>query len=156
MKLGGIYWATENITSGNNDYYPIWVKNGLYYYTQADNNALNAAKSWGGTWSLPSVGQFAALMNTCSWTWMDSYPYGGENVAGMFVTGTSKGDEIGHSIFLPAFGLWDSNGRVISQEDWGYYWSTNAGQCLYFSKDDLRMNTSQPTTNGMSVRPVSE
>ena len=161
VKLGGIYWATENITGGNNDYYPIWVKNGIYYYPQADNNALNAAKSWGGTWRLPSVDQFAALMSNCSWTWMDSYPYpnpygyGYENVAGMFVTGTSIG-EIGHSIFLPAFGLRNNNDSDISHEDCGYYWSTDEGQCLYFSKYDRHMYSSQTTTNGMSVRPVSE
>ena len=160
VKLGGIYWATENITGAGTGYSPIWVENkkGLYYYTQANNNAMNAATSWGGTWRLPSVGQFIELMNKCSWTWMDSYPnpYGDENVAGMFVTGRSNG-EIGHSIFLPAFGFKKNfTEKDISQEDWGYYWSTDAGQCLYFSKYDLRMDSSQPTTNGMFVRPVSE
>ena len=121
---------------------------------------MNAATSWGGTWRLPSKNEFLVLMTNCSWTWMDSYPYpnpigyGYENVAGMFVTGTSKG-EIGNSIFLPAFGFYDSNEYHISQEDLGYYWSTDAGECFYFSKD-RRDAKSHPTTNGMFLRPVAE
>ena len=159
VKLGGIYWATENITSVGEGYLPTCVIKGHYYYPQANNNAMNAATSWGGTWRLPSESQFVALMSNCSWTWMDSYPnpnpYGDENVAGMFVTGTSKG-EIGHSIFLPAFGFEDHNEHDISQEDWGYYWLIDAGECLYFSKDELRMNSSQPNTDSMFLRPVAE
>ena len=89
---------------------------------------------------------------------MDSYPnpYGDENVAGMFVTGTSNG-EIGHSIFLPAFGFKENfTEKDISQEDRGYYWSTDEGECFYFSKYERRMNSSQTPTNGMFLRPVSE
>ena len=88
VDLAGIKWATENVggcrvtavadpsTAGNR-----W---GFYFYKLEDDDASDAAKSWGSetdanqkthSWTLPSNAQWQALIDECYWEWTSSYNY---------------------------------------------------------------------------------
>ena len=72
VVLAGYKWATENVGevngveakagpgANNNEW-------GCYYYTQS--NAITAAASWGGTWTLPTIAQWQKLIDECYWEW---------------------------------------------------------------------------------------
>ena len=136
VKLGGYYWATENVRSdgynrvGHLDTYGDYF-NQCYGSTSdfnaTDNNALNAAKSWESegnySWTLPSAAQWQALIDYCDWTWTTDYEYNGTTMNGMLVTGRDDTFESGNSVFLPAAG-YCSGGNVSVQGDYGYYWSS--------------------------------
>ena len=157
VKLGGYYWATENVgycgdvtavadpnTTDNG-----W---GFYFYKQAESNALNAAKSFEGTWTLPSVAQWQALIDYCDWTWTTDDK--GKN--GYLVTGRADTYESDHSIFLPAAGhCYDGNRNVFGQGFLGYYWSSDSGNYLVISSGVMSMEIID-SYYGMPVRPVSE
>ena len=157
VKLGGYYWATENVgycgdvtavadpnTTDNG-----W---GFYFYKQAESNALNAAKSFDGTWTLPSVAQWQALIDYCKWTWYTNY-YG---MNGYLIEGREDTYESDHSIFLPAAGhCYDGNRNVFGQGFLGYYWSSDSGNYLVISSGLLSMETID-SYYGMPVRPVAE
>ncbi len=161
VKLGGYYWATVNVGECDNVTAVIGpgaVGNGwgFYYYTQTDNNALNAAKSFGETWTLPSEAQWQALIDYCDWEWQNDYEYNGTTMNGMLVKGRSDTYESGHSIFLPAAGIFsDGLGYVDGQGSRGCYWSTDNRRYLNFSNGNRYMNYYN-SGFGMAVRPVSE
>ena len=155
VKLGGYYWATENIgevkdeknasmSVGYNDTYG-------YYYNYA--NAIKVAGTWnsgsggGRTWTLPSEAQWQALIDCCDWEWNDN---NGTN--GMLVKGRDDTYESGHSIFLPAAGYYDDS-DVNAQSIQGNYWSSANRSCLLFYDSSLLMYYQLPGY-GMSVRPV--
>ena len=137
VKLGGYYWAIENVRSdgynrvGHLDTYGDYF-NQCYGSTSdfnaTDNNALNAAKSWESegnySWTLPSAAQWQALIDYCNWTWTTDYEYNGTTMNGMLVTGRDDTFESGNSVFLPAAGGCYGGGNVVSQGNDGYYWSS--------------------------------
>ena len=153
VKLGGYYWATENVYKATN----VTTKSDgdeQYgsYYTQTDDNALNAAKSWGSegnySWTLPSEAQWQALLDYCDWMWYTNY--NGTGMNGMLVTGRDGTYESGHSIFLPAAGICRDGGHnVDGQGDDGYYWSAD----LEIFNGLRDMDYDFPS-NGMTVRPI--
>ena len=160
VKLGGYYWATENVgevkDKDNNNMYIAHDATYGYYYTQSDNKALNAAKSWGGTWSLPSEAQWQALIDYCDWEWKTDYDYNGTKMNGMLVTGREGTYESGHSIFLPAAGVFYGSSKLpFYQGDHGYYWSTGYEKIIGFCYGNLGMGSNGPY-DGIAVRPVSE
>lgn len=131
VKLGGYYWATENVgevKDENNVSMSVgYVAPYGYYYNYA--NAIEVAKTWnsgsggGRTWTLPSAVQWQALIDYCDWTWYTNYQGTGMN--GYLVTGRDDTFESGNSIFLPAAGEC-FNGNAIGQGYGGSYWSSTA------------------------------
>ena len=161
IKLGGYYWAKENV--GECDSVtavagPETTNNGwgMYFYKQAGNDALNAAKSWGSegnyTWTLPSEAQWQALIDYCKWTWYTNYYGTGMN--GYLVEGRDDTYESDHSIFLPDAGhCYDGESEVFGQGFLGYYWSSGSGSYLSISSGALIIID---PNYGMPVRPVLE
>ena len=156
VKLGGYYWATENVGYCENvtavaD--PETTDNGWgsYFYKQAEDNALNAAKSFEGTWTLPSAAQWQALIDYCDWTWTTKY--NGTEMNGYLVKGRDDTFESGNSVFLPAAGI--CSGGVSGQGSYGYYWSSDSGSYLDFENGRQYLDDLDPI-NGLAVRPVSE
>ena len=160
VKLGGYYWATENVGEvkdkfGNNMYIGYDATYG-YYYNYA--NAIEAAKTWnsgsggGRTWVLPSAAQWQALIDYCDWTWYTNYQGTGMN--GYLVEGRDDTYESDHSIFLPAAGhCYYGESNVFGQGFLGYYWSSGSGSYLAISSGAL---TIIDPNYGMPVRPVLE
>lgn len=186
VNLAGYKWATENVgacgvtavagpsTSGNG-----WK---FYFYKQADNDALNAAKSWGSetdvsqvthSWTLPSESQWQALINSCYWEWTGSYnylnsPYNGKPgyIVYQAKSDADKGQKnksnSGYTpatdthIFLPAAGIYyEGYGDVNNQGSSGYFLSSNYERYLNFDNGDRIMRYCN-TYDGMTVRPVLE
>ena len=161
VKLGGYYWATENIgevkdeknasmSVGYNDTYG-------YYYNYA--NAIKVAGTWnsgsggGRTWTLPSAAQWQALIDYCKWEWCTNY----KGMNGYLVTGRDDTFESGNSIFLPAAG-YCNGGNFFEQSYDGIYWSSTPNgsdrtYILYFNSDGPKVYNSD-RNYGYSVRAV--
>lgn len=142
VKLGGYYWATENVgevkDENNASMYVGYNDTYGYYYNYA--NAIEATKTWnsgsggGHTWVLPSAAQWQALIDYCDWTWHNNYQGTGMN--GYLVEGRDDTFESDNSVFLPAAGdCYDGN--VSRQRHDGNFWSStlnggNSAYILYF------------------------
>lgn len=137
VRLAGLYWATENI----NDYASCERFHGDTFldmcffnqlnektdnYDSSNNNALNAARSWGDGWTLPSKENWQDLIDYCKWTSLEE---------GWLVEGKSEYGEDGNSIFLP-----------FRTRD---YWAKDM-YCLSRIPNVI----TAPASNYLSVRPV--
>lgn len=186
VELAGKKWATENVgacgvtavagprTPGNG-----W---GFYFYKQEDDDASNAAKSWGSetdanqkthSWTLPSEAQWQALIDECYWEWTDSYNYPTSRYNGMsgYIVYQAKSDADKNQInkgnsgyapatdthlFLPAAGFYDDgSSSVDGQRGSGFYWSAANERYIDFDDGGRGMGRLHPN-DGMAVRPVSE
>lgn len=112
----------------------------------------------GGSWRMPTDGEWAVLIANCTWTWTSNY--NGTGVAGRIVTSNVEGYE-DKSIFLPAAGI--RNDTDLDGAGYGgYYWSSSRytdnpslamGVQFYsdraYRRDYLRCD-------GLSIRPVSD
>ena len=153
VELAGYKWATENVANFEKGLttFAIDPTYGLYY-TQSNDNAKNAAESWGGTWTLPTEEQWQKLIDECDWTWKKDYSYGGKTMNGYIVSDNKDPSKF---IFLPAAGIYLDGGNFVGgRGNGGYYWSTDNERYLLFNNGFRRMSYYNPG-NGMAVRPVS-
>ena len=168
IDLGlSVKWATMNVgASSPSDYgsYFAWgeirtkseytAENSVTYEKDfsdiSGNRQYDAARSnWGGSWRLPTKGEFEELIKRCKWTWTTQ---GGHK--GYMVTGPN-----GNSIFLPAAGWrYGTSAAGVS----GLYWSSmpfgsnTQGACsLYFGDGDRSVGWDY-RSYGLSVRAVAE
>ena len=158
VKLGGYYWATENVGEVKDMYIGYDATYGYYYNYE---NAYVAALTWnsgsggGHIWTLPSAAQWQALIDYCDWTWYTNYQGTGMN--GCLVEGRDDTFESGNSVFLPAAGLC-LGGDVGGQGDGASYWSSTpfgssyAYRLLFYS--DYQSVDGSPLSLGCSVRAV--
>ena len=161
VKLGGYYWATENVgevkDQNSNKLYKGYDATYGYYYNYANANV--AANTWnsesggGRTWVLPSAAQWQALIDYCNWTWYTNY----NGMNGYLVEGRDDTFESGNSVFVPAAGLC-YDGDADNQGAYGYYWSStpsggNDACYLYFGSGYLAVSSNRRSI-GCSVRAV--
>ncbi len=141
-------WYLETLTKYNTD---------SYYGTEDNKTQLELADdaaraNWGGAWRMPTDGEWAELLDECTWEW--KYAYKG-TTAGYLVTSNINGN----SIFLPAAGY-----RARVDLDYagsrGYYWSSSlysdypkGAWGVYFSSDYVYRSYNY-RDYGLSVRPV--
>ena len=59
-----------------------------------------ATKEWGTKWQIPSISQWAELMDNCSWEWVRQ-----DNVFGIMVVSRINGKKL----FLPAAGIYEKS-----------------------------------------------
>ncbi len=106
--------------------------------------------NWGGSWGMPTYGEWKELMTKCTWEWTRQ-----NGVRGSLVTGPN-----GNSIFLPVAG---SRGykSITETGSYGYYWSSSLStgspyyaHVIYFS--DTIDDYPDYRYNGFSVRPVTD
>ena len=161
VELAGYYWATENVYNatateggkvGSEEY-------GSYY---VQNEAINAAASWGGTWTLPTAAQWQALLDGCTWTWKTDYEFGGTKMNGYLVSDKTDSSKF---IFLPAAGYSYQGGNIFDQNQRLLYWSstvnninpeTQRGTYLYYTgSGSPYIFADQNELTGFSVRPVA-
>ena len=88
-------WATYAHGTGYNSLTKYSNSDGLL---SLDVNDDTASSTWGGTWRMPTKGEWEELQEHCAWTWTDDYNKTG--VAGYVVA--SRSSDV--SIFLPAAG----------------------------------------------------
>ena len=111
-----------------------------------------ARANWGGTWRMPTEGEFDELKSKCTWTWTTQ---GGKN--GYKVTSKTNGN----SIFLPAAAC-RYGSSLNSGGSNGLYWSSSlytsfpcSAWGLYFSSSMVDAG-GYGRGRGQSVRPVTE
>ncbi len=158
VELAGYYWATENVYNAT-DATVKYIGTSAYgsYYVQ--NEAITAATSWGGTWTLPIEAQWTALLNGCTWTWMTDYKFGGTKMSGYLVLDKSDSSKF---IFLPAAGFYWSS--VEHQDGYLLYWCSdelgNPSHDTDHAKELYGTSTSKVVQwgnekTGFPVRPVA-
>ena len=128
------------------------------YYTGGGKTVLDpeddaAHVNWGGSWRMPTDGEWTELINYCLWEWTT---YEGHN--GYMVYGIGAGNKI----FLPAAGSrYDTS--LYDVGSCGYYWSSSLSSggsydawYVYFYSSSVYRNDYYGRYFGLSVRPVSE
>ena len=118
-----------------------------------EHDAANA--NWGGTWMMPTYGNWVDLILKCSWEYKADYQ--GSGMSGYLVTSNVEGYK-GNSIFLPC-----ADGLGLDAVG-GFYWvpQTWVPQILYgttplyfwMTETDYVMNNNLSPAIGMSIRPV--
>lgn len=110
-----------------------------------------ATATYGDKWRIPSQMECKELIARCTWSWEQ---YGDEGNWGIKITGPN-----GNSIFLPAGGYVNYNGKM-RQGDYGSYWTSTADytdQSHYFCFESSRFEQTSwdgATYVGQLVRPV--
>lgn len=114
-----------------------------------------AANNWGILWEMPSMAQFEELLNGEYTTVQKTMQ---NDVYGMLITSKRNG----HSIFLPAAGMYDED-YLFNDGSRAYYWSrelyTETDNPTYacdfnFDTRYTTQNDKQLRYNGLSIRPV--
>ena len=122
--------------------------------TVLDNSDDVAHNSWGGRWRLPTKNEWVELIDNCSFTWTTEQGVGGCRLCSRIN---------GNSIFLPAAGGMDEDGRK-ELNTVGIYWSSSLyldknkpvdASFVYFNEDEIKIGHNN-RTYGYSVRPVIE
>ena len=144
---GGPYFATCNVGA---------TKPGDYggLYTFNDNKAADAAASLGDGWRLPTRDELEALLDNCTKNWETCKDSTGADRAGYRFTGYSL-----NSIFLPAAGYDDGDGREGVAEGQGCFWSSSGADVnrmwiLYFGGGAYLFD--RDCGEGLSVRAVRD
>ncbi|MDD7528459.1 MAG: hypothetical protein PUK04_03195 [Bacteroidales bacterium] len=112
-----------------------------------------ARANWGGSWRMPTDGEWAELLDECTWEWKNAYK---GTTAGYLVTSKINGN----SIFLPAAGYRYSGG-LYNAGSYGDYWSGSLctgipddAWDVYFDSDRVYRGYDGGRYYGHSVRPV--
>ena len=181
VELAGYKWATENV--GAVPGLTAYSEDPKYGYLYNQDDALKAARSWGGTWALPTNEQWEALLGNCYWVWVSDY----NGLAGFIAYEAQTEDDKGKCIcppwneqseayspatiphiFLPAAGEYVSyNSQIDAQGSSCLYYSANSGADLGYL---VALSCTESMAaggagggmsiinklNGLAVRPVSE
>ena len=155
-------WNTYSYCNGSSESQTKYCSESSYGYngytdsrTVLESSDDAATANWGGSWRMPTEGEWQELKNSsnCTWTWTTQDGLNGYKV-------TSKKN--GNSIFLPAAG-YCSGVTLSSAGTEGYYWSSSLFRpgpgsvynCYFDSS--IRSSTSLSSRCfGQSVRPVAE
>ena len=171
VDLGlSVMWATCNVgASSPEDYgdYFAWgetspkssydednsktYENSSYNHDIGGDISTDAARAnWGGSWRLPTLGEFRELRNNCKWTVATLYGTWGCKVV-------SKKN--GNSIFLPAAGC-RYGASFGDAGGYGRYWSSTPigghfrhAHRLYFDRSKRGLHRNRRHL-GLTVRPV--
>ena len=157
IEYGGYYaWGeTEEKEIYNLNTYLHYDKN-RGSYKKVDKNISGtkydvAHVKWGGEWRMPTLDEMKELCENCTWKWTTF-----EGVNGYLITGSN-----GNFIFLPASGMFDEQGNVLSQVSVGNYWSATIPLAviaynLIFGENGYGCETLTNCYYGLSVRPVRD
>ena len=112
---------------------------------------------FGGSWRMPTISEWNALRDNCTWKWVTDYNSTGIN--GMLVTAPN-----GNSIFLPAAGYRldygiderGSDGKYWSSSLYPLYQSQSFRAYSFHFTSKSRKEDNGARFQGYSVRPVSE
>ena len=111
-----------------------------------------ARANWGGAWRMPTDGEWAELLDECTWEWKNAYK---GTTAGYLVTSKINGN----SIFLPAAGYRLNDDLSYAGSDGGY-WSSSLYSGYPYDAWDVCFGSDGVSRGGydrcygQSVRPV--
>ena len=110
-----------------------------------------AEKLWGDGWHVPSQEEWTGMVSSCRWSWTES-----GSVSGLLGTSIYTGE----SLFLPAAGFADPQGRPAYRDIFGNYWSSSPYSndeyvCVWFNEDSsVPQFSDSDRMDKLSVRPV--
>ena len=155
-------WCSYKFSNGSKNDLIKYCNNGEYGYNgYVDNRVIleleddAAHVNWGGNWRMPSEDEFDELMRSCTRVWTTH-----NGVNGYLFTSKIEG-YTNCSIFLPAAGYYDENGRFYNKGRSGYYWLNmlwerrpQDASCESFQSDDWWASGSENRSCGFTIRPV--
>jgi len=150
-------WSTYSWGTSKSSISKYCYEDDLRSLEQPDDAAY---ANWGSSCRMPTVSEFYELNNSdnCTWTWTSKTASDGSAVNGYEV----KSNKNGNSIFLPASGYRDDDGRY-QYGSAGCYWSSmlytndeSKAFNLYFSSGYISSNDWDQRYVGRSARPVAE
>lgn len=161
VDLGdGRIWAAWNIGASSEydygDLFEIGGKEnsgkGLLEIGEKENSEDDLAeKLWGDGWHVPSQEEWTGMVSSCRWSWAES-----GSVSGLLGTSIYTGE----SLFLPAAGFADPQGRPAYRDIFGNYWSSSPYSndeyvCVWFNEDSsVPQFSDSDRMDKLSVRPV--
>ncbi len=127
--------------------------------TVLDKEDDAAYVNWGDSCRMPTVNEFAELLdnNNCTWTWTRQTNSSGSEVEGYKVISTKNGN----SIFMPAVGFYNGD-NISGTRLYGCYWSTSLDSSYNCAAFDLYIENGFNTDSkadrfgGYAIRPVAE
>ena len=151
-------WENYTLANGSEDAFTKYCSNSHYgkdgftdELTTLEAADDAATQIWGENWRMPTMGEWAELINNCTWTWTTK-----NGVNGYEVKATN-----GNSIFLPAAGSL-RGGELYDAGSSGGYWSSSLltynPQCaeeVYF-RSSYPGSGGGPRYFGQPVRPVMD
>lgn len=174
-QFGGTYPNTWGGYCAQN--FPYYDRNAPYTYAKYIPIAKGDGKTvlediddaahviWGGSWRMPTKGEWEEMINNCTWTWYDSGNVDFNGVPGYKVNG--KGSCSSNYIFLPATPVRESSSLVTTGPHLpspinipnGCYWSSTRDYdeyifCFSFSSDGTKTTTWCDRYFGVTIRPV--
>lgn len=167
-------YTAEQVGSGEGQKYFGWADykygnrtsspgaEGMTKYKETDGKTIleavddAAVANWGGSWRMPTTGDFQALRDAVNTEWTDDYQ--GSGVAGLVCTDTTDSSK---TLFFPAAGGC-SDGSVGYVGNSGGYWSSSLNtdgrqDAYYLSFYNGSADWGDYSTNrycGYPVRPV--
>ena len=124
----------------------------LLVYREKENSGEDLAeKLWGDGWHVPSQEEWTGMVSSCRWSWAES-----GSVSGLLGTSIYTGE----SLFLPAAGFADPQGRPAYRDIFGNYWSSSPYSndeyvCVWFNEDSsVPQFSDSDRMDKLSVRPV--
>lgn len=155
-------WCSYKFSNGSKNDLIKYCNNSEYGYNgYVDNQVIleledDAAQiNWGGNWRMPSKDEIDELMRSCTRVWTTH-----NEVNGYLFTSKIEG-YTNCSIFLPAAGYYDENGRFYNKGISGYYWLNTLwesrpqdARCESFQSDDWWTSGSENRSCGFTIRPV--
>lgn len=150
-------WSTYKWCNGSRSTLTKYNTDSYYgtvdYKTVLEPEDDAARANWGGAWRMPTDGEWAELLDECTWEWKNAYK---GTTAGYLVTSKINGN----SIFLPAAGCRDGSG-LYDAGSLGGYWSSSLvtddpyyAWFVFFDSDDVSRVGDDSRYYGISVRPV--
>ncbi len=128
------------------------------YNNEGDKKVLDpeddaAHVNWGGSWRMPTKGEWQELLDNCTWTWTTQNGINGYKVT------SNKAGYTDKFIFLPAAGSRLYGSALDGVGSFGYYWSSSLWEysdrawlfCFGFGGRNLNDGSRH---DGRSVRPV--
>ena len=154
---GQKFFGWEDYKYGNGTSSP--GATGMTKYNEADGKTIleaaddAAVVNWGGSWRMPTTGEFQALRDAVNTAWTQV-----NNVYGMLCTDKKDSSK---TLFFPAAGNCHDGSVEEDVGDYGYYWSsslyTSSRQGAYyllFGSDSAYWDGNYDRYFGFAVRPV--
>lgn len=141
-----ILWANCNL-GANSPELP-----GDYYAWSEGEDAV--AKVLGKGWRMPTSAEFAELVSNCT---VEFVPYEEDR----WIVGCRlKSKSTGETLYFPAWGYKDEDGKIVHKNSYGYYWTstpldTDNAKSYYISDDGCK-SSSESISLGLQIRPVKD
>ena len=159
---GQKYFGWEDYKYGNGESFPGQGATGVTKYNTTDGLTIleesddAAVVNWGGSWRMPTSGDFSTLSAATTNSWIHDYE--GSGIDGRLFTGKAGTVDEGKTLFFPVAG-YCYQGNMFKVGYSGHYWTSSVcnngnGRLLLIGNMETPYISLQYKAHGYSVRPV--